>query len=284
MLNLQLSYVFGLLGLILCNSCQVSHELSEQEAIKSTLTQMWDAIEQEDVARYATFIHPDFTQFGETDSILRSGKEREVLGVKNWVAGSDNIHTEMEEPKVIVRGNTAWITYYWADSGFSGETAFASRGKSTRIFVKENNNWLCIHGHYTLLPNRKSQLSKNELAIYEQREKSNQALANRSLEEISSFWTEDILITTGNGTLLAGKEKIKGFLQDVYQKMPEVVYERTALDLKINEKKGLAWESGTWIGYHVGKKESAVARGNYSAMWTEEGAGWKIKSQLFVEL
>ena len=26
-----------------------------------------------------------------------------------------------------------------------------SRGKSTRIFVKENGRWLCIHGHYTLV-------------------------------------------------------------------------------------------------------------------------------------
>ena len=27
-----------------------------------------------------------------------------------------------------------------------------STGKSTRIFVKENGRWLCIHGHYTLRP------------------------------------------------------------------------------------------------------------------------------------
>jgi len=272
------------MGLILINSCQDSTELSDQEVIKSTLTQMWEAIEKEDVTKYATFIHPDFTQFGETDSILRSGKEREVRGVKNWVAGSDNIHTEMEEPQVNVRGNTAWITYYWADSGINGETSFASRGKSTRIFVKENNKWLCIHGHYTLLPNRKSQLQENELAIYERREQSNLALTKRAVDEISSYWTDDILITTGNGTLLAGKEKIRRFLKGAYEKMPEVVYERTPLDLKINEEKGFAWESGKWIGYSFGKKESTIASGNYSAMWTKEGELWKIKSHLFVAL
>ncbi|MCZ6693723.1 MAG: hypothetical protein O6939_07445 [Bacteroidetes bacterium] len=46
----------------------------------------------------------------------------------------------------------AWIVYDWSDSGTSNGKAFASRGKSTRIFVKEDGKWLCIHGHYTLLP------------------------------------------------------------------------------------------------------------------------------------
>jgi hypothetical protein len=35
---------------------------------------MWDAIEKEDIDRYAEFIHPDYTQFGENDSILLEGK------------------------------------------------------------------------------------------------------------------------------------------------------------------------------------------------------------------
>ncbi|WP_420400082.1 YybH family protein [Flagellimonas sp.] len=123
----------------------------EKEAIKSTLISMWDAIEKGDVERYATYVHPDFTQFGETDSILRVGKETEVRGVAAWVKESEGIHTEMDEPLVTVKGNVAWITYYWRDKGITNGEPFASRGKSTRIFVKENGNWLCIHGHYTLL-------------------------------------------------------------------------------------------------------------------------------------
>jgi len=84
---------------------------------------------------------------------LRSGKAAEVKGIKNWIDSSSPIHTEMHEPKVTINGNTAFITYYWSDSGTTDGKPFASRGKSTRIFVKENGKWLCIHGHYTLLPN-----------------------------------------------------------------------------------------------------------------------------------
>jgi len=82
---------------------------------------------------------------------LNVGKKSEVDGVRAWMAESEDIHTEMIEPRVTIKGNTAWITYYWSDSGTTNGEKFSSTGKSTRIFVKENGKWLCIHGHYTLL-------------------------------------------------------------------------------------------------------------------------------------
>ena len=125
---------------------------NDKAAVKHVLTQMWDAIEKEDIDRYASYVHPDFTQFGETDPILKKGKETEVSGIKEWIKSASEIHTEMIEPLVTIRGNTAWIVYYWSDHGLTDGEPFASKGKSTRIFVKENGKWLCIHGHYTLLP------------------------------------------------------------------------------------------------------------------------------------
>ena len=130
-----------------------SFQEEEEEVIKSTLINMWDAIEKGDIDRYASYVHKDFTQFGEYDSILRSGKVAEVKGIKDWIGSSSPIHTEMYEPNITINGNTAFITYYWSDSGTINGKPFATRGKSTRIFVKENDKWLCIHGHYTLLPN-----------------------------------------------------------------------------------------------------------------------------------
>lgn len=133
-----------------CNSIGAGKD--EAQVIKDTLTQMWDAIEKEDIDRYARYIHKDFTQFGETDSSLNIGKQMEVEGVRDWVKNSDGIHTEMQDPRITIKGDVAWITYYWSDYGMTNGEAFASKGKSTRIFVKESGKWLCIHGHYTLLP------------------------------------------------------------------------------------------------------------------------------------
>lgn len=100
---------------------------------------MWEAIEKNNMELYASFIHPDFTQFGENDSILRIGKEVEVNGIKDQLENSSDIHTKM-------------IVYYWSDKGLTNGMQFKSKGKSTRIIVKKDNKWLCIHGHYTLLP------------------------------------------------------------------------------------------------------------------------------------
>jgi ketosteroid isomerase-like protein len=125
--------------------------LTQEEEVKATLIKMWEAIENKDVELYASYIHPDFTQFGESDPTLSIGKEAEVNGTTEWIRNSSNIHTEMEEPIVVIKDSVAWILYYWKDHGTTNGEAFSSRGKSTRIFVKENGKWLCIHGHYTLL-------------------------------------------------------------------------------------------------------------------------------------
>jgi len=136
---------------LLLAACQsgTGGSTNDAEAVKATLIEMWDAIEQGDADRYANYIHPDFTQFGENDSLISVGKSGEVESIRRYVQVARNVHTEMLEPRVTIRGNTAWITYYWKDHGTRDGVAFASSGKSTRIFAKENGRWLCIHGHYT---------------------------------------------------------------------------------------------------------------------------------------
>ena len=117
--------------------------------IRAALVGMWAAIEQGDVARYATYVHPDFTSFGENDTYLTESKEAEVRNYRAYLQRATGVHTDMHQPVITVRGDTAWITYYWTDSGTIEGKRFTSRGKSTRIFVREGGRWLCIHGHYT---------------------------------------------------------------------------------------------------------------------------------------
>ena len=69
------------------------------------------AIETNDLERYATYIHEDFTSFGETDTYLNEDKAFELRSVQGWTERSADIRTEMHQPEVTVRGETAWITY-----------------------------------------------------------------------------------------------------------------------------------------------------------------------------
>ncbi len=146
-----------LMGPMLCCLALYSPTIDAQaqrdtEEITRTLTAMWDAIEHGDVDRYASYLHPEFTAFGESDAYLAAGKALEVRNITEFLARAQNVHTEMHQPAVTIRGDVAWIAYYWTDAGVIDGQRFTSRGKSTRIFVRENGRWLCIHGHYTAVP------------------------------------------------------------------------------------------------------------------------------------
>ncbi len=130
------------------SSAQTGAELE----VVQTLEAMWAAIEAGDAETYATYVHPDFSQFGEFDTYLAEGKNLEVAGMRDYLARATGVHTDMHQPVVTVRGDVAWIAYYWTDSGYTDGERFTSRGKSTRIFVRKDGRWLSIHGHYTAVP------------------------------------------------------------------------------------------------------------------------------------
>ena len=138
-----------LLAVLLGWSESTTGQTSDAEEVKATLVAMWDAIENGDLERYTSHLHPDFTSFGESDVYLNSGKQYEVRNIGDYLQRAHGVHTEMHQPEVTVIGTVAWITYYWTDLGYIEGVRFTSRGKSTRIFIKEDNRWLAIHGHYT---------------------------------------------------------------------------------------------------------------------------------------
>ena len=120
------------------------------QQIEGNIIAMWAAVEKADVETYLSYIHDDYTVFGESDIYLQSGKALERASYTDYLKRYKNIRTFMHQPAFHIRGDTAWVTYYWTDRGVSnaGER-FTSKGKSTRVFVKENGKWLCIHGHFT---------------------------------------------------------------------------------------------------------------------------------------
>jgi ketosteroid isomerase-like protein len=145
-------FAFSCALLVVSSSLSAQSMSRDEEAVKSALVRLWKAVETRDIAAYAALIHPNFTQFGEYDLYLASGKDVEVRAMESYFSRARDVSTEMHQPQVSVRGDIAWITYYWTDSGLLEGKRFTSRGKSTRIFARENGQWLCIHGHYTAVP------------------------------------------------------------------------------------------------------------------------------------
>ncbi len=134
------------------------------------------------------------------------------------------------------------------------------------------------------LPFWMQNIQAQELDIQEilsQRKASNEALGNFDEELNATFSTEDAFITTGAGTLLAGKDELKQYLASATGK--KMYWIRTPDEIIVNSKTNLAWETGTWKGYLENSVEPVVG-GKYSAQWTKASGTWLIKSQLFVAL
>lgn len=136
---------------------------------------------------------------------------------------------------------------------------------------------LCL---LTAAPKLHSQSDKEQIAAI--RNASNSALKSYDTNEVLSYLTDDVLTTTGNGTLLCGKKKLEAYI--LAGEKNKMYWKRDTKEIKVNANRGLAWETGIWNAYNPDEGDGPLINGNYSAMWSKESGAWKIKSQLFVTL
>lgn len=129
---------------------------------------------------------------------------------------------------------------------------------------------------------QKNEWTGDALEILNVRQASNDALKVYDVEKELSFMTDDVFITTGNGTLIQGTENLREYIRTVPAE--KMYWVRTPDEIEVNAETGLAWESGTWKGYQPDAGQEPVTGGNYAAMWTRQDGSWKIKSELFVTL
>ena len=101
-------------------------------------------------------------------------------------------------------------------------------------------------------------LSETAKTILDIRRASNEAIESGDLNAIASFWENDVLISTGAGTLLAGREEVKAYLGAVFAKTPDIVFVRITKDIQENLQTQMAWEEGEWKGYLKSKPEEIL--------------------------
>ena len=125
-----------------------------------------------------------------------------------------------------------------------------------------------------------AQTDKEQIAAI--RKASNAALRSYDNAKVLSYLTADALTTTGNGTVLCGKEELRTYILSAGKS--KMYWVRDTREINVNTKRGLAWESGMWKGYDPDISDESIINGKYSAQWTKASGTWKIKSQLFVTL
>ncbi len=125
----------------------------------------------------------------------------------------------------------------------------------------------------------------SKIEIRDLREASNEALKNMDDGAYLNFLMDDVLITTGVGTVLSGKQALIEYIENSPNDAP-MYWLRIAEVITVNEEAGLAWERGNWGGFHEDDTDSEfpVVQGKYAAQWKKVDDTWKIQSQLFVTL
>lgn len=118
--------------------------------------------------------------------------------------------------------------------------------------------------------------------ILRRRNASNAALKNLDNELYLTFLTDNALYTISNGALIQGKENLREYINQANG--PKMFWVRTPIEIDVNARSGLAWESGMWKGYTLDSGQKSVTGGKYSAQWIKVNGDWKINSQLFVKL
>ena len=113
----------------------------------------------------------------------------------------------------------------------------------------------------------------------------NAAIAAHRIDDIASYWTDDVSICRALGAQLSGKAAYRQLFAEDDPKNPNViVYVRTPKDIEVSSHWELAFETGVWSG-HVGSVAGPVALGGrYSAQWVKRDGHWLIRSEVYVAL
>jgi ketosteroid isomerase-like protein len=121
-----------------------------------------------------------------------------------------------------------------------------------------------------------------EYQIRAGREKSNQAFKAKDLKAAAESLADDFTITRGNGTAIAPKAAYLETLSGQFANPKSIWFERITDKVELSVAGPLAAEHGHWQGHFPDGRKAFG--GTYLAMWRNAGAGWKIRSELFVVL
>ncbi|UFH53129.1 YybH family protein [Spirosoma sp. KNUC1025] len=130
----------------------------------------------------------------------------------------------------------------------------------------------------------KSTESADAATIRALRVQSNQAIQNRDLAAFGQTMLPDIEVTRGSGSHVSGRDSVLASVAVQFSDSAFLGYVRTTDRIELSTTGPLAAEHGHWIGRFQRTDGIQTITGSYLSMWHKTGAGWKIRSELFVSL
>lgn len=147
-MNYTITFFTLLLSTGHCIAQQKSADKEQQEVLQ-TVREWNNSFAANDPATYFQFIHDDITLFLPGSPYRIEGKqddreEFEYSLKKGWTRVG---YFQELQPKVLIIGNTAIVTYHNRGTYGMGENEKTIYLKETDIMVKEDGKWKVIHIH-----------------------------------------------------------------------------------------------------------------------------------------
>lgn len=127
--------------------------MSDEQLIDYMLSEMLGAWQLGDIERLHKYYADDV-------SIVNGGWAAPILGWTNYLALYQQQLTRMQQVRldrvntyIKVSGNVGWACYQWDFAAVVDGQPSASRGQTTLVLEKRNNQWLILHNHTSLVQN-----------------------------------------------------------------------------------------------------------------------------------
>ena len=125
--------------------------------------------------------------------------------------------------------------------------------------------------------------AQDEANIRAARAHSNRSIARRNLLGVADSLAEDFVAIIGDGTFVPSRAAyLKLFKQGFDAPKTSLTYERIPDNIQLSTAEPQAAEQGHWIATDAAGNTAYT--GTYMAMWQHTKDGWKIRSELYVNL
>lgn len=121
--------------------------------------------------------------------------------------------------------------------------------------------------------------------IRQERQRYNQAIASRNVDEICAFLTQDYHVVTARGIQSHGIDEQRQRWNTVFAADPVVIYRRSTKAIRLSAQSGAAQEYGYWAGKYLSNQRVILTGGVYCAKWLKQPDDlWLVQAEVFTML
>jgi len=125
------------------------------------------------------------------------------------------------------------------------------------------------------------EISADETAIRDARNRSNKAIAEKDTVVIDEVWMENFLLISSRDSKIEGRGANRTLFINEFKTKPDVIYVRTPSAIQVMEKWNMAAENGTWVGSWTADGNKIQIGGSYYAKWHKVNGHWLLRVEVF---